>query len=55
MLYALVYWLLRRLIGLMVGPLSPGTTTSKSSSFAISSRCSGARWAVLASASAIGC
>jgi hypothetical protein len=36
MLFALVYWLLRRLIGLTAGSVGPGTTTSRSSSFAIS-------------------
>jgi len=43
MLFALGDWLLRRLIGLAAGSLGPGTMTSRSSSFAISSLCSGAR------------
>jgi hypothetical protein len=43
MLYALVYWLSRRLIGLAAGSLESRTTTSKSSSFDISSPCSSAR------------
>jgi hypothetical protein len=43
MLCALVYWLLRRLIGLAAGRWSPGTTTSRFSSFDISSLCSSAR------------